>query len=78
MAGRVDLDENPRWRRRGRCRQRGSDGQRRQGTCAQVSVSRGDGVGAVNWEHTCQMRGNRRRQWRRRRGWMPASIGRKM
>jgi hypothetical protein len=59
MVGRVDLDENPRWWRKGHCRRRGSGGQRRQGTCAQASVSRGEGVGAVNREHTCRMRGNR-------------------
>jgi hypothetical protein len=29
MVGRVDLDENPRWRQRGHCRRRGSGGQRR-------------------------------------------------
>jgi hypothetical protein len=58
MVGRVDLDENPRWRQRGHCRRRDSGGQCRQGTCAQASVSRGEGVDAVNREPTCRMRGN--------------------
>jgi hypothetical protein len=68
MVGRVDLDENPRWRRRGHRRRQCSGGQRRQGTCARASVSHGEGVGATNWEYMRWRRGNRRGQWRRRRG----------
>jgi hypothetical protein len=78
MVGRVDLDENPRWWRRGHRRRQCSGGQRRQGTCAREPVRHGEGVGAVNREHTCRMRGNRRRQWRRWREQTPVSVGREM
>jgi hypothetical protein len=56
MVGRVDLDKNPRWQRRGHRRRRDSGGQRRQGICARASVSRGEGVGVTNRKLTCRMR----------------------
>jgi hypothetical protein len=75
MAGERDLDKDPRRRRRGRRRQRCSGGERRQQTCARASVRHGERVGTINWKKTCWIRGDRRRQRRRRRGRTPASVG---
>jgi hypothetical protein len=67
VAGKRDLDEDPRWRRRGHRRRRGFGDQCRQGTCAQASVSHGEDVGAINWKDMPRVKGNRRGQWWRRR-----------
>jgi hypothetical protein len=74
----MDLDEDPRWRRRGHRRRRGSGSERWQGTCAREPVRHGERVGTINWKDTRRVGGNRRGQWRRRRGWIPAIVGEAM
>jgi hypothetical protein len=75
VAGMIDLDVDPRWRRRGHRQRQGSGDQRWQQPCAREPVSHGKGVRAINWMNTCWIRDDRRRQKRRRRGEMPASVG---
>jgi hypothetical protein len=75
MAGMVELDGNPRRRRKGHRRRRGSGGEHRQGTYARELVSHGEGIRATNWRNMCWIKGDRRRPKRRRRGRKPASIG---
>jgi hypothetical protein len=62
----------------GHYRRRDFGDQRRWRGGAIASAGRGEDVDANNWECMRQIRSNRRRQWRRRRGWMPASVGRTM
>jgi hypothetical protein len=68
VTGKGDFDGSPKWWWRGQRRRRCSGGQHRRRTCTQAPVSRGKGIGVVNWEHTLRIRGDRRRQrrWRRR------------
>jgi hypothetical protein len=59
VAGMVELDGNPRRRRKGHRRRRGSGGERQQGTCAREPVSHGERVGTINWKDTRRVGGNR-------------------
>jgi hypothetical protein len=78
VAGMVELDEDPRRRRRGLHPWQCSGGERRQQTCARASVKHRERAGTINWKKTHRVTGNRRGQWRRRRRWIPAIVGREM